>query len=168
MADKLFDAVEREPLFPDMDDLPEKFPTSDFGIQMHLQQIQKIDHEIERLKAQQEAQNEWFRQRFLRLAEARDHHEAESFRTLKEIGEKSCATPYGTAFIRKSTTTIWPDDSTILAWVKEQGPKVAEDLLKKKEQPDKTAIKEYMKTSGKIVPGYETKEAEALSIRKAA
>jgi len=167
MTDKLFDTQEREPLFLDLEDLPEQFPLSDYGIHMHLKAIHRIDHEVERLKKQQADEDAWFAERFRRLEEARSHHEGESFRTLKEIGEKSCATPYGTAFIRKSTTTVWPEDGVILEWVKAQPGDVRPQLLRTKESPDKTAIKDYMKASGRTVPGYETKEGEALSIRKA-
>jgi len=166
MADQLFDVQEKEPLFPDWTG-PETFPVTDFGVAMHLGRIKQIDHEIERLKQQQAAQDEWFRNRFLKLAEARDHHEGETFRTLKELGEKSCATPHGTATIRKSTTTIWPSDVEVLDWVKTQAPEVRLTLLKTKEQPDKTAIKNYLAAVGGTLPGFEVKETETLAIRKA-
>ena len=167
MTDILFDTQERAPLFADLEDLPEQFPLSDYGIHMHLKAIHRIDHEAERLKKQQAHEDAWFAERFRRLEEARSLHEVESFRTLKEIGEKSCATPYGTAFIRKSTTTVWPEDGVVIEWVKAQPAEVRIQLLRTKESPDKAAIKDYMKSSGSIVPGYETREAEAMSIRKA-
>jgi hypothetical protein len=166
MVDILFDTQEHEPLFPDIDDLPETFPVTDFGVQLHLQQIQRIDRGLERLKRQQADQEQWFQQRRLRFEEARERHAADTLDILNAIGERSCSTPFGTAFIRKSTTTAWPEDGVILEWVKAQPGDVRGQLLRTKESPDKAAIKDYMKASGKIVPGYETKEGEALSIRK--
>jgi hypothetical protein len=166
MADPTFDTVKREPLFPDWDG-PDTFPFTDFGIEQRLGRIRKIEAAVERLKKQQADADEWYRSRFLKLAEAEGRLQTEIFQALREIGEKSCATPYGTAFIRKSTTTIWPEDALILEWVKERPNSNTLHLLKTKEQPDKKAIKSYMESTGTVIPGYEVKEGEALSIRKA-
>jgi hypothetical protein len=164
MADPTFDTVEREPLFPDWDG-PDTFPFTDFGIEQRLGRIRKIEAAIERLRKQKAEADAWYSGRFLKLAEGQDRLEAEILQALREIGETSCATPYGTAFIRKSTTTLWPDDAVILEWVKSTPEPIT--LMRTKESPDKKAIKLYLESNGVTLPGYEVNEGEALSIRKA-
>jgi hypothetical protein len=169
MADPLFEERKTEPLFDDMPDLPEKYPISDFGVSLHLERITKIDREMERLEAQQKDSQEWFRRRLLRLAEARDRHVLDTAQMLKDMGEKTCATPFGTATLRKSTNTLWPDDSRLVEWVNSLPQNIDRStLLHTKASPDKAAIKSLLKSNADItLPGFEVKDTETLSIRKA-
>jgi phage host-nuclease inhibitor protein Gam len=65
-------------------------------------------------------------------------------------GNKTVKLPHGTLKARKQQDKWEYDDETIIEWAKANK---SLSLIRIKEEPDKQAIKEYVKMTGEVIPG---------------
>ncbi|WP_067924803.1 host-nuclease inhibitor Gam family protein [Alicyclobacillus shizuokensis] len=106
-------------------------------------------HEIERIQAWLQARKET-RQRSREYFEEklRQYHQ----RLLDEDpkGNRTVKLPHGTLKARKLPDKWDYDDQTIIEWAKANQ---SMSLIRIKYEPDKKLIKEYVKTTGELIPG---------------
>jgi hypothetical protein len=68
-------------------------------------------------------------------------------RMMTILGVKKFATPYGTSFYKPGKKKTWlKEDEDLVAWA--NTTEHAEDLIRKKEYPDKKAIEAYVESTG--------------------
>jgi hypothetical protein len=76
------------------------------------------------------------------------------------------ATHAGTIFFSKKKTVTYPEDAVLLQFIEAQPAEFQADLRIVK--PSKTALKQYIESTGKTPEGYLVTEGEGISIRKVA
>ena len=128
------------------------------------------DIRIQKLQQQIDEANEWYEKEcaeFNRTIELSEFRLTHYYKEQKEKNPKyKLSTPAGSVSLRKTRKPYWNDEEAILNYLRENN----QDLIKIKEEIDKTAFKKIYpeginSETGEIIPGYETKIVESFSIK---
>lgn len=171
MSDPLFEIPEREPLFEDdpNDGQPIQYQATDFEVTRLAGTRQKAEKAIARVKKQKADYLKWYDGRIAALEQRIADIDVAILDILRQMDEKTVATPLGTFTRKPSTRTVWPRDSEVVAWVEQSVPdEQRAGLLRFNSAPDKEAIKKYMAENSVRLPGFCVTATETLTIRKAA
>jgi hypothetical protein len=131
-----------------------------------IRQVNQLLADALAYKQQASEAAEFYDRRIKALTQRADMLKENIGRWLKLNGMKRLATHSGTVHFSKKKKVIWCDDETLLSYVNNQDKAVQDEL--RNISPNKSALRQYIESTGVAPEGYRTEEAEGISIRKAA